>query len=77
MSGYPPRARETYAEQTADDGEDYDCEDGDDDARCGCVISLELGISSAGSSRGNSPAPCVEGGNDGLHGDGLGGGARW
>lgn len=44
VSGHPARAGETYAEESADDGEYYDCEDGDDDARLGCVISVELVI---------------------------------
>lgn len=73
VSGHPARARETYAEETADDGEDYDCEDGDDDAVSGYIVSLKLvrsSYSERSSSRGGSPAPCVEGGNDGLHGDG-------
>lgn len=42
VSGHPPRARETYAEKSADDGEDYDCEDGDDDAVSGYIVSLKL-----------------------------------
>lgn len=55
VSGHPPRARETYAEETADDGEDYDCEDGDDDAVSGYIVSLKLvrsGYSERSSSRG-------------------------
>ena len=42
VGGHPPRARETYAEETADDGEYYDCEDGDDDAVSGYIVSLKL-----------------------------------
>ena len=41
-SGHPARARETYAEESADDGEYYDCEDGDDDAVSGYIVSLKL-----------------------------------
>lgn len=60
----------TYFEQTADDGEDYDCEDGNNDAISGCAVSLTQEREEEGGPRGSSPAPCVEGGNDGLHGDG-------
>ncbi len=62
-----PRA--TYAEQTADDREDYDGEDGDDDAVRRIRRSVLFRYQERGGGE-SSPAPCVEGGNDGFHGDG-------
>lgn len=67
-------------EHAADGAEDYDGEDGDDDA-VGCWISggsralyifpaifLHVASFSIFLSGSSVPCPCVEGGNDGLHG---------
>lgn len=36
------KARATYAEQTAEDREDYDREDGDDDTVTGRLVSFDI-----------------------------------
>lgn len=87
MGGWERALGATYLEQTADDREDYDCEDGDDDARLKCTVSQphslihsfsemikserrEEGETGSEVRGDDSPAPGVEGGNDGFHGYG-------
>ena len=57
----------TYFEQATDDREYYDCEDGHHNT----ISEIHNQFSCRAWKRTSSPAPGVEGGNDGLHGDEL------
>lgn len=57
-------------EQTTDDREDYDCEDRHHNTISGIHNQFLIPLSIA-RRRTSAPAPGVEGGNDGLHGDEL------